>query len=448
MSPEQVLADPGYAALKADILELTGLHYYADKDRDLAAHLSKRLLALSIASCTAYRPLLAGGESEFLVSELTIGETYFLRQPEHFALLRNTIIPELIHSNALSQRLKIWSAGCATGAEPYSLAILLSLDFESALAGWSVSVLGTDINTEYLRQARSGIFSKWALREVPEALRARCFEPQGVNWRLRDEYRRIVTFERHNLIHGPAPAVDFDLILCRNVLIYFSRTRIEQVAARLHAALKPGGWLLVGHAEPSSSIFHEYELVQAPGVTAYRRRAQPVPPAITPEEWKPPVLAAEAEPVPERTPSAFAPPSPPPAVEPDESLDQIRRLADRGDWAQAEVTCRRYISANPVDAVAYLTLGLILEHRECPPDALEAFRRTIYLDRGMAIAHFHLAQCYAAGGHRERAIKALDNVIQLLASRPDGQPVAHADGMSVHELRQLATLQLERLRAR
>lgn len=445
MTADQVLLDPGYPALKAEVLELTGLDYYLDKDRDLAAHLARRFQALELEDCAGYRAVMTPAEVDRLVNELTIGETYFFRQPEHFAFLRSTILPDLLERNAVGRQIRIWSAGCATGAEPYSLAILLSLDFAARLTGWDVSITGTDLNTEYLRQARAAVFSKWALREVDDDLRQRCFEPHGTGWRLRDEYRQMVTFERHNLVQDRPPATDFDLVLCRNVLIYFSRSRIERVVTVLRDGLKPGGWLLVGHAEPSSSIFYEYELVHAPAVTAYRRRGaskSPEVPAVTwtPPEWTdpPPVT----KPLPESGAQNLA--APRPVV----SLDQIRLLADRGDWLAAEALCRRYLAAHSVEDAAYLHLGLILEHLNRLPEALEAFRRAIYLNRNLVLAHYHLGQCQAATRDHQRARKSYGNVLQLLSECPDEQAVPDADGMRVDELRQLTVLQLEHLESR
>ncbi len=445
MTADQVLFDPGYPALKAEVLELTGLDYYQDKDRDLAAHLARRVQALGLVACARYRAVMTPAEVDRLVNELTIGETYFFRQPEHFAFLRSTILPDLFERNAGSRQIRIWSAGCATGAEPYSLAILLSLDFGARLAGWNVSITGTDLNTDYLQQARAAVFSKWALREVDDDLRQRCFEPQGASWRLRDEYRRMVAFDRHNLVQDRPPATDFDLVLCRNVLIYFSRARIEHVVTVLRDGLKPGGWLLVGHAEPSSSIFHEYELVQAPGVTAYRRRSpgeRPVMPEITwtPPEWTDPPPADR--PVPESKAPVSAVPG---AVI---SIEQIRLLADRGDWLAAEALCRRYLATHSVEDTAYLHLGLILEHLNRLPEALEAFRRAIYLNRSLTLAHYHLGQCQTATRDHQKARKSYGNVLQLLSECPDEELVPDADGMRVDELRQLTVLQLEHLESR
>jgi chemotaxis protein methyltransferase CheR len=153
-----------------------------------------------------------------LVGELTIGETYFFRHREHFELLRTTIIPDLLERNRPAKSLRIWSAGCATGAEPYSVSVLLQSEFSAQLSGWNVSIVATDLNLDFLERGRAAKFAEWALRETVESTRQRCFVRDGNSWQLRPEFTRGVTFRYHNLAGGSDLAEGagaFDLILCR-----------------------------------------------------------------------------------------------------------------------------------------------------------------------------------------------------------------------------------------
>jgi chemotaxis protein methyltransferase CheR len=264
MSPAEILSSGSYRELKRQVLEYTGLSYYSDRDEDLAARMSRRLAARGCGDAATYLQLLRQDPQEFdcLVGELTIGETYFFRQPEQFRILKETIFPEILSRKRYCRQLRIWSAGCAIGAEPYSLSILLRLEFGKEIEGWDVSILATDINVEFLAHAREALFGAWTLRETPPEMMARCFLREGNRWRVLPEFRRQVVFQRHNLMSGGTPALDglpFDLILCRNVLIYFSQNTISTVADSFFSALNPGGWLLVGHAEPNQKTFAMFE---------------------------------------------------------------------------------------------------------------------------------------------------------------------------------------------
>ncbi len=454
--------DPGYGQLKDWVLDHTGLHYYADRDEDLAARILRRMGARQIRDCTSYRAMLAEGagqraELDSLVGELTIGETYFFRQPEQFDLLRTRIIPELLKRNAESRRIRIWSAGCATGAEPYSVALLLRLEFGAALKGWDVSILGTDINVDFIEQARTGVFGSWALREVPEALRQTCFEARDRRWQLRAKYRENVSFEYANLagqLPFPGAVGDpLDLVLCRNVLIYFSLERMMEIAARLYASLSDGGWLLVGHAEANTAVFSRYVVDGDAGGAVYRRlpRVNSVglqrPPSDSPPKL--PSLAGRSErtihgriPAPVFRSARSAPPNRALGT-----AEDARLLADCGQFERAGEICRQLVENDPLNAHAYFTLGLIFEHTSSPREAESAFRRAIYLDRGLVLAHYHCGASLQSAGNVVSARKFFENVIGMLDAVATDERVPEGDGMTAGELRGLARMHLERIAA-
>ncbi|HVW10919.1 MAG TPA: protein-glutamate O-methyltransferase CheR, partial [Bryobacteraceae bacterium] len=376
MNPPQILADSSYPVLKKYVLEHTGLDYYAPRDEDFAARMSRRLAALRARNCSEYLRRLRNDSIEIdaLVGELTIGETYFFRQNEHFDLLRTVIVPDLLRANAETRELRIWSAGCATGAEPYSVAILLAQDFAGALQDWRVVLLGTDINPGFLAQAREGRFSRWALRDVPENVLSAWFQRDGKQWILDPAIRDAVSFRYHNLtedLSHPSPdGLPFDLILCRNVMIYFSADRIRRLGARFHELLRPGGWLLPGHAEYGLDAFPQFTLVREASATVYRR----IPP---PEIPPPPVFEP---PFPDITlpavPSVFSPQKselhrPPPTVE---DADDARILADTGHWDDAAAICERILERDSLNPTAHFTLALVLAHRGLADEAMKQLR--------------------------------------------------------------------------
>lgn len=282
-SREELLAHPAFGALKRLVIERTGHFYYEDKDDLLAERLARRYAETGCRDTAAYIERLQNGfegEAEWraLEAEITIGETFFFRYKEQFEALRTTILPNLIARKAESRRLRIWSAGCANGSEAYSVAIMLHRLLGEQIDGWRISILGTDINEAFLAKAKQASFNAWALRSLNAEERLQDFkpEPDGRHWTLRPRYRGMVRFERHNLmslLDGTAPLqmTDFDLILCRNVLIYFQMTVVERLVAALGQRLAGGGWLLVGHAEANPNFTASLALVNLPGTVAYRR---------------------------------------------------------------------------------------------------------------------------------------------------------------------------------
>lgn len=282
--------DAGFPPLKARIIARTGHHYYADKDDLLFDRLRKRFRACGLADATAYLAHLDGeatGPAEWaaLEAEITIGETFFFRYAEQFTALRSTILPGLVAARAQTRTLRIWSAGCSTGAEPYSIAILLHELLGSALPDWRIAVTGTDISAEALATARAGVFGRWALRTLPPEEHERYFilgpSVPGIaregSFALRPEFRRMVRFEYQNLmglLDGTTPShfAEFDLVLCRNVLIYFQAEAVLGIVRGLGRRLAPDGWLLLGHAEPNPAFADILSPVNLPGTVAYRRR--------------------------------------------------------------------------------------------------------------------------------------------------------------------------------
>jgi chemotaxis protein methyltransferase CheR len=452
-SVASILSDPSYLQLKVYVLDHTGLHYYGDKDADFAARVLRRMTARGAAGCASYLAMLVEGagaqaEIEALIGELTIGETYFFRQREHFELLRQRIIPEIFTRNTFSRRIRIWSAGCATGAEPYSLALLLQLDFGAQAAGWDVSILGTDINVDFLQQARDGVFGAWALRSVPENIKDACFEAEGARLRLRPRYRQNVSFAYNNLVSPlpfPGSAGDpFDLILCRNVMIYFSRDIMKGVAERLQGSLAQGGWLLVGHAEAAADIFGEFTVGDYAAGGAYRRTDPKIPKFSAPPS--PRIELAIPDPLDEyaiTSPAIVDRETPEPAPSMVSSVEGARTLADCGEFERAAEICRAVLKADPLCAPAYFTMGLVFEHTRSVGESEGAFRRAIYLDRRFAMAHYHLGTTLLAAGDGDAARKSFENVIDLLRGRPLDEPVPLGDGMTAGELGDLSRMHLD-----
>ncbi|HEU0105551.1 MAG TPA: CheR family methyltransferase, partial [Vicinamibacteria bacterium] len=229
---------------------------HAEMDRTLreAAGASGRPALEAWLAGLASRPL-ADPAWVRLIARLTIGETHFWRDHACFEALERHVLPDLIAARHSGRALRVWSAACSTGEEPYSLAILLDrllLD----RAAWDLTVLATDLNPASLETARRGLYRPWSLRDVPAAVRERYFRERGARGiEVDSEIRRMVRFETANLTDGFPPAVTggaMDLILCRNVIMYLTPEAARRAVAHLRGALAVDGWLVVAPAEASA----------------------------------------------------------------------------------------------------------------------------------------------------------------------------------------------------
>jgi chemotaxis protein methyltransferase CheR len=206
-----------------------------------------------------------------VVEALTTNETSWFRDREPFKALTETVLPDLVQSRGTSRRLRVWSAACSSGQEPYSLSIELE---RSLPAGWGYDILGTDISTEMLERARKGVYSQVEVnRGLPAQLLLDHFEREGVSWRLAPALRRAVSFQQLNLA-GPLPAMaPFDVVFLRNVLIYFDVETKRSVLRSVAKLLRPDGWLFLGGAETTIGVDDNYVRVTAGRTSAYRLRA-------------------------------------------------------------------------------------------------------------------------------------------------------------------------------
>lgn len=461
------IGDPAFAALKSRLVARTGHHYYADKDDLLWERVGRRMRARGVPDPAGYLALLEGSEGEWaaLEAEITIGETFFFRYAEQFAALRGTILPERIAARSAERRLRIWSAGCSTGPETYSVGIVLHELLGERLPDWRIGLTGTDINRDVLGVARRAVYGSWALRTLGASARERYFRPgpRAGTFALKPEFRGLARFEPQNLmslIDGTASLAltDYDLILCRNVLIYFHPDVVQALVRALAQRLRPGGWLLLGHAEPNPAFAEFLDPVSLPGTAAYRRREDgavpdvaPPPPAM-PEPvpdtaWMPllPPTAPDPAPrlVPAPTPVTTERPLAPDSLAPDsltpdslasDSLALVRALADAGDLDASWQACRAALGQDPTDPRLRYYEGLLARARARPDEAERAFRGALYLDKGFVMAHYHLGLTLIAAGRREAGRRAVANALRLAATLPADAVLPEGDGLTAGEL--------------
>jgi chemotaxis protein methyltransferase CheR len=447
-SPDGLVGDPLYPSLKAHVVGSTGLAYYADKDVDLARRIRHRWSSLGMQDCASYLDILRDPvsgplELDELIAEITIGETYFFRHQEHFDTLRDVVIPDLIARNAARRSLRIWCAGCADGPEAYSLAILLKRDMARQLLGWDVNILGTDINRHCLARARVGKFEEWALRSTPEDLKRDCFLREGKRWSIAPEYKERVSFQYHNLVENSFPSLlnnlfCFDLIVCRNVMIYFGPELMQRMIERFHDCLVPGAWLLVGPTEPNMTYFSSFRTVNAPGVTLYQK-PDPSTPAVdtkkfTAVSFELPALTPPADvSVMDGLPSECMAPT----------LADVRRDADQGAWESAAHRCEQLLKTDNLNSAVHFYHALVLRQLRREGEAERSLRRAIYLDRKSVLAHYYLGIFLQSKGDSRQAARSFENTLDLLHSRRDTDIFADADCITAAELKKLAKTHLE-----
>ncbi|MCA9790379.1 MAG: hypothetical protein KC910_01235 [Candidatus Eremiobacteraeota bacterium] len=434
----QVLADPHFSRLSEIVLASSGLHYYKSRPEELARRVARRLKDVGHDDCHAYLEQLkpydpSRGEMARLVSVLTVGETYFFRNRRHFQALEREIIPALLEQKRAQGCLRIWSAGCSNGAEPASLNILLRREFAHSLTGWNLRLWATDIDQQVLEQARAASYNNWSLRSTPEAIRRECFQPRGGRWLLLEKYRDLIDYGFHNLAGQEFPAPEsMDLIVCRNVMIYFSLRLMRRVLASLRACLQPGGWLLVGHSEPGLDLFQGLERVRVEGVSAFRkplrstvrRKAEPeaARPTPTPARRRPSVIRKQPAP----------------------SLKEIRLLADQGHTLKAQAACEGYLKTNPLEPAAHFLHALLLDEQGRSKACAEALDRALFLDRRFLPAHYYRAIFAREQGQAEQARKALATLQRLLASEPGlASGLEWLDGVTKEDLRSAVSVQLK-----
>lgn len=212
------------------------------------------------------------GEVELLVNSFTVNETYFYRELHQLACLSNSILPDIIRSKGAGDRIRIWSMPCSSGEEPYSIAIWL-LENWPLVDAYNIEIVGSDIDTAILRQAIDGYFGQRSLAKLPRKVQDRYFDPeQGNQRRLIADLRESVIFAKANIVDGQSLKAlgRFDVIFCRNLLIYFDESARETAARNIHESLHPGGYICLGHTESMSRLSETFEPVRFPDAIVYR----------------------------------------------------------------------------------------------------------------------------------------------------------------------------------
>ena len=264
--------DQDFARVKKMVYDFAGIDLNDSKKSLVYNRLSKRIRFLGLSSFKAYLDyVVEQGESEFvhLINAITTNLTFFFRENHHFEYLAETVIPRLIKENQRTKKIRIWSAGCSTGEEPYSLAIVLK---ETMPAGWDARVIATDLDTNVVQTGQSGVYKDDRLKGVSESRKKRWFLKGGGSmqgWiKVKPELQEIIDFGQINLMNDWPIKEKLDVIFCRNVVIYFDKPTQSKLFDRYANQMADSGYLFVGHSESLYKVCDRFELL---GKTIYQK---------------------------------------------------------------------------------------------------------------------------------------------------------------------------------
>jgi chemotaxis protein methyltransferase CheR len=446
-----------------DLLSRTAGLVFDECRRDsLAYSLGERVSARGLSDVDGYLALLARDVDELqaLLNEVTIQETHFFRNPPQFRALRQHVLPQLIRRAATGSRtLRVWSAGCSTGEEPYSVAMLIR-ELLPLTDGWDVKVIATDVSTRALEAARAGRYGARALLAAPPDDVARWFVKSGDSYVVRPEVRDLVEFRHHNLVTEPAPFgpdEPIDLLLCRNVTIYFSRDTTRRLMTQFHAALSDGGYLFLGHSETLWQVNDEFRLVTLGDAFVYRRdapgseRRSVLPDRRTGDDGLPAdgerrvvkgdrrskweaLTKARTLPFPRAPRPSFPEPEPVPVAAAADPVAGVRVALREGRYADAASLAAGVAAADPMRADAYYLHGLALANEGRDSDALVELRKAVYVDPLAGFAHFLLGGVLARLGDAQGAARSYRAAAETLGRNSDDHRAAELGGRSVGEL--------------
>ena len=489
-----------------------GLQYEDGRLDYLADVLRRRVEAAKSPRASDYIERLASSlkssdELRALAEQVTVGETFFFRNPDNFRALAERVLPERLQSKRGEKRLRILSAGCASGEEPYTVAITVRETLPDP-ESWDVEIRGIDVNPSMLRKARRAEYSTWSLRSTPEDVSRRYFKPDEHEFMLDRTIRQMVTFEERNLVdEDPAFwAPRYDVVFCRNVMMYFTPDVMRNVVHRLHRCLLPGGFLFLGHAETLRGVSQDFNLQHTHGTFYYQRGGGAATAIHAPPSYAEPsdeiarVLPAVVDSTaswvdvihhaseriasladqrarPDATPQRrvgadvslpvvarswslvlaleamrqerfsdgldlLSALPPDASVDPDALLLRAALLTNSGHLVEAEEVCRRLLAVDELSAGAHYLMALCREYAGDSAATVEHDQTAVYLDPGFAMPHLHLGLVARRSGDVATAREELGQALVLLDREDASRILLFGGGFSRQTLLQLCRAEL------
>lgn len=483
------------------IADTLGFHIHLKHQDSLRKTIQTRIAALGLASFSDYylylmtqsRSLCSATEWHRLIALLSVTESYFFRDQGQFGLLKHQLLPELIdrkrqlsliRSDTANEKphrptLRLWSAGCSTGEEAYSLAILIK-ELIPDYQAWDILILGTDINQSAIAIAQQGIYSDWSFRTTEPTLKNQYFRPHRKSWEIDPSIRQMVTFQFGNLVQDPYPDYNskihnLDLILCRNVFIYFNFNTIARILEKFYCSLAPGGVLLPGHTELYRQNTQSFLIKSFPQSIVYQRELNlPIlnhPTNTTSQKASSAPKAALTPLI--RQASKSQPTASPTNTQPSSHqalFDQARRSlrqeaytdtiqtaqhlvslapqhfqaycllaeahANLGQYTQATEACQQALQINALATEPYYLLAQIAEEQGDIDSAKLFLKRIIYLTPNAVSAYQELGSIYEREGNAKQAQKTWRSLLEVLQGLPQEQSVNANNRQTIAELRE------------
>jgi chemotaxis protein methyltransferase CheR len=445
------MKEPFASQVEHLVMERTGLKLRLRQRETLQINLAARISALNLKDEDEYFRLLRDGglvaelEWQHHARLLTNKESYFFRDKGQIALLRDHILPELIERNRSRKTLRMWSAGCSTGEEAYTLSMLAGgllprLKFED----WQISIIGTDIDGKALNHARKGLYGSWSFRMVDPATRLRFFRHHGEGWQVLEPYLSSVEFKNSNLVADDFPnrltgLCDMDLILCRNVFIYFDDKAVATVLDKFAQTLRDGGYLMTGHVETRGVTESPLNTISFPESEIYQKKSaqRENPKDVQTQRTAASALSLtlNAAQVPDSLTTTIHEPQDHQTAEVQDQrlLTQAREFADLGKYVEAVDCCLELTREYPFMAEPYELLASMAQEQGRNEEAKDLLKKALYLSPEEPYLYMELGTVYSGEGDTAKAHKMYQSARELLRHLPHESLVGFSGGASVRE---------------
>jgi chemotaxis protein methyltransferase CheR len=464
------LSSEDFALFQELLIEASGLRFEEGRNQSLHLALWERLQRHGYDSYREYYHFLKfhpEGRLEMreLLDLVTVGETYFFRNRAQFNVLMRSVLPEIIKRkrSAGDKSIRVWSAGCSRGDEPYSIAIAMKEVLPSN-EDWTISILGTDINRHGLACAKQAAYGEKDIAHLPKEYLDKYFEVKDGTYLLRRDARELVQFHDHNLVKDSfvnERAQRIDLLFCRNVTIYFDPQVTRRVVENLHDCLAPEGYLFLGHTETLWQVTDKFERMEFPQTFIYRKRLNLAPAgAMTPFMAVPEIetrdLAHSMSPIDLAGPAAderlsrnvetealtsvrssSTPPAPPVSLEKNDTLASLSHatlLANDAKYEEAAHILAKVIKKDNLSMDAYYLLGVLFYKMGNLREAEAQFRKVIYVNPDSLLAYFSLGNIYLYQKRFREAAREFRNTILLSEKRPKDEQIKFCEDLTVEFL--------------